>query len=345
MQNSINQNFYPPEIMPWLATSEFNNRIEQLFVKHGFDEGSRDAFYGFIRSILTKEVSLQSLAQVARTSLFLGNEESKLFARDLIGLLILPMVIIYEDDDPIALLESFGGQISEYPLPINIEKIQKEMAEILDDMYYRRRVDFLEKELEEEKINSNRTESELQTANQEVNIVAREGLQQKLAEQYQQLHTTGMQQAENRLQAVFTNNHEEFVKTFYQAINDRKNDDVIAALWVMATHGKLQTVLADDARIRQKLASHLTKKYSENVAVHLETNPTDAPYIAYFLRHLLFDTLKMTEHEAGALVIHLVNEQSRAAGVDMEILAYGDLEKESFVWRDIKEQNGALVLD
>ncbi|MGB0757668.1 MAG: hypothetical protein ACPGO5_04400 [Patescibacteria group bacterium] len=334
---------YQQVLMPWVVSDEYLNRVEQLSVKYGIAEEQDRSFVNLVQGVMKQQLPVTSIPQIAQTTLFMNREESRLFTKDLIGLLLLPVEVVFIEYDFDEMLEQYGSTRSEFKNPVNLESIQDEMAEIYETVYLETALNLLE--LEENKEDQEDTVEGEGEVNDEIMQRQAAELQQKLADHYTAIQSDNMKQKQDVFAKLFASDNDAFTKEFYKAINDRDIPGVIAGLWVIAQHGKLPTLLDDDRKIQGLLGKHLEKKFSQGVATHFYEHTSDVVYLAYFLRHLLLDTLDLSENDAGALVIHLLNEHEHATGQPLDMLAYGDMEKGSFVWRVIKETDGHLALE
>jgi len=265
----------------------------------------------------------------------LNQEESALLLRDVAGYLIKPAgqyVAGYNN----SILEDLGARVSDYSDPDNIMTILNQIAVI------KQAKQRLGQERSEHAL-SEQAAKRIQAQHALEDEQAAKDLEEKLKEYYKQVQTTGMKKARKQFENWY-DNEDEFTKNFYQAINDRTTNDVIGALWVLASKGKLLKILVDDKKISSLYSKHLTKKYGNEVAVDFSENYQGLAYLSYFLKHLLIDTLKMPETEAAALAIHLFNQEQKVTGRENEMIAYGDMASQEFMWREIKVENNKLRL-
>lgn len=140
-------------------------------------------------------------------------------------------------------------------------------------------------------------------------------------------------------------NFSDFLKEFHQIINDRKKEQIIAALTVIASHGHLDEIFERDIKIKEIFKTHLAKKFTEKLAQHFEANLREPVYLSYFLQHILKDILKLNENESAVLAIKLVNELKRAGDKQYLPIAYGDLQAGIFKWKGIVEKDDRLELE
>ncbi len=331
--------YYPPMFLPWLMSEEYADRLDKVSVKHGLKKTKFEALEQLLRDIFILDMPLSQLADTAKVSLFLNTEESKLLARDILGYLVLPLSNFFEDSVS-DLIVQWSGRPSEYPSTAHM----REMHDQIDELYAIEADELL-------------TEARIMAADrryaddaqavlaEEVSVSHEKSqeLEQKLKDLYRSVQTDHMQQAREHFSALFSD-VTSFTKEFYQVINDRDIDKVIGALWVIAEHGELTTLLVNDKKIQSLYSKHLARKFSESIAEHFDLHPEEPVYLSYFLQYLLQETLKMEETNAAALAIHLLNEERKTTRQAVPAIAYGDMTSVSFKWNDIKDQETYLEL-
>ena len=213
--------------------------------------------------------------------------------------------------------------------------ILQEMQIRLEDEAYELRAKFLDEVITEER------DKQKSPEDKQKNIKVLEG---EIKEAYQHILNPKTIKKIKEFHQLYEKDTDDFTKHFYLAINNRNIDGVVAALWALAERGKLLYLLSEDKKISALLAKHLEKKFNLQIADHFGENKDGIGYLAYFLRHLLVDTLKITESDSAALVIHLLNQQSSTTGIETEMIAYGDIKTNKFMWRDIVNVDDKLVL-
>lgn len=322
-------------LTPWTESAPYKERLATIIQKHGLTDNQERILVDILESFMAGKISVYDLGSELRQGLALNAEAVALLLRDIYGYLVKPVAQFIPKYSN-ALLEDFGVSADDYPEPDNILTILNQIAIVKE-------AKSLEMEKKEEK------EAEAKRAKKEAaekakaDTVLAAKLEEKLKDMYKKVKTDKIRDEAAKFPDLLTE-PEKFVKAFYQSINNRDRDKVIAALWILAENGKLWSLLADDKKIQDLFARHLVKKYGTEVADDFLENPEGAAYLLYFLRHLLVDTIKIADSEAAALVIHLVNEYNKSTGEDRELLAYGDIESQDFKWREVKVDQGKLVL-
>ncbi len=335
IDKDIEQNkYYPPFITPWVFSDEFINRLGKIKARHGIYQEKEDVFANFIFDMMTDRINYDELSQIVKSLFFFNKEETARFIKDVVGWLMLPVMPFYEYDF-VELLEKNGGKPSEYPFPGSMADILEEMQIRLEDEAWELKAKFLHEVIEEER--SKEKPEELKQEDLHFS-------QEQLKEIYKNILTPEIEKQREVLHKKYDQDSDDFTKIFYESINNRDSSGVIAALWVLAQRGKLLYLLVDDKKISGLLLKHLENKFGIEVADHFAEDKGRIAYLAYFLKHLLVDTLKINESDSAALVVHLFNEQKNISGDIPDVIAFGDVQTKKFMWRDIIADNGELVL-
>ncbi len=328
---------YPVILMPWIATGVYNDRLNTIQMKHALMGNKESGFYALARDVMQRTLPLARIPDVARASLFMTQQEAMLLARDIVGWLVLPVAFIfYDSEDVMDYFEEWGGRESDYPLPDNL----KEIVDNMSDWFEYEEVENIFAEIEKEKVVSDQAEANESDRPADTHIA-----EDKIKDVYKNILTPEVEKRIKKLHDLYNKDSDDFTKEFYTAINSRSVDNVVASLWTLAERGKLLYLLSEDKKISSLLAKHLEKKFNHPTADHFSEARDEIGYLAYFLRHLLVDTLKIAEADAAALVVHLLNKQSSTTGVDIEMIAYGDITTNTFVWRNIVNKDNKLVLE
>ncbi len=322
-------------LTPWTESASYKERLATIIQKHGLTDNQARVLVDILDSFMAGKISIYNLGPELRRGLALNAEAVALLLRDIYGYLVKPVAQFIPKYSNV-LLEDFGVSADDYPEPDNILTILNQIAIVKEA----KSLEIEEKE--EKKAEAERVKKEV-ADKAKADVVLAAQLEEKLKDMYKKVKTDKIRDEAAKFPDLLTE-PEKFVKAFYQSINNRDRDKVIAALWVLAENGKFWSLLADDKKIQDLFARHLVKKYGAKVADDFLENPESAAYLLYFLRHLLVDTIKIADSEAAALVIHLVNEYNKSTGEDRELLAYGDIESQNFKWREVKAEQGKLVL-
>jgi len=323
-------------LAPWVESAPYQERLANIARKHGLSSRQQNILADILVSFMTEKIRVDELAKEIQRGLALNEEATTLLIRDVLGWLIKPVgqyIASYNN----ALFESLGVKVDEYPDPDNILTILNQIAIVKEakNIAEEKKAEAKEKEVKVKKQVAEKAKVDLELALK---------LEEKLKEMYKKVKTDKIKQAAASFPDILTE-PDDFIKSFYKAINDRDKDRVIGALWVLAENGKLINLLADDKKIQELYSRYLVKKYGNQVADDFLENPKEPAYLSYFLKHLLVDTLKISSSEAAALTIHLINEHNQATGSNVELIAYGDMESQDFKWRKINVAEGKLVLE
>ena len=321
---------------PWLQSGHYQERWAFISRKHALTDQQQAICQRITQDLFKEKIRLNDLFTQLQQGLALNREEAGLLSRDIIGYLLKPVAQYLSGYRP-ELLEEFGGREEDFPDPGNIMTILNQIAIVKNAKQQKQ-----QKQAEAE-VKSQADKKAAAQAAGEIPQLAQE-LEKKLKDFYQQVKTREIKQAEQRFAGLYQD-QSEFIKQFYQAINDRNRDKVLGALGVLAQQGKLLDILADDKKIQSLYDKYLTKKYGVEVAQDFAEHPTRPAYLSYFLQHLLIDTLKMSGNDSAALASHLFNEQQKAAGQEAEMPTYGDLETQEFKWRKIISQDNKLIME
>lgn len=332
-----NQSFSAPDSVfsPWIASDYFQENLKNIIKKHGLSLAQVREFKDPFLKYIDSQIDFNDFYLLLKKKLALNSEAIGLFLRDVLGYLVKP-VAKFVPDYSNSLLEDFGAQRSDYSLTADVSDILNQIAISKEAVRLSEKDNFAkqEREVQAKKIEAFESQQDKELAKK---------LEDKLKEIYKKSKTPEITSASAQFSKL-ADNPDEFTKQFYQAINDRQADRVIGALWVLAENGKLFSLLVDDQKIQKLYFNHLAKKYSQPVADDFSFHPDAPAYFSYFLQHLLVDTIKMSSAEAAALAIHLVNEFNKSTGADIELLSYGDMETQEFVWRSVVSQDNKLIL-
>jgi len=345
MQITTEKKYYPAFLTPWVFSDDFLERLDKIKSRHGIHGEVEVSFNNFIFDAMTAAMDYDEMNVIVRSIFFYNSEETAMFIRGVIGWLLLPVMPFYEYNF-IDLLEGNGGRIADFPLPRVMSDILQEMQTRLEDEANELEAKFMLEIVNEEKnsqISQKINDKSDFVTNKEV--VEPAVVAEKIKQAYQHILNLSAEEKIKELHALYEKDTDEFTKSFYKYINDRDVDGVAASLWTLAERGQLLGLLAVDRKIATLLSKHLEKKFSLVMADHFNETRDHIGYLAYFLRHLLLDTLKITESDSAALVIHLLNLQAQITGADVDMIAYADASTGVFKWRNIINKNNRLDLE